>query len=332
MPQMLASLPSPKVDIISSDNVDETASMRKWNNKAQKHLERLNSDINQTAGLEGKLTLCIGARVMLRKNIDVSIGLVNGGIGTVLSMKPSIQIKFDNIPKECDIEMVSNKFVSLKHYSVYRKQFPLILAFAITIHKSQGLSLDTAIIDLSNNVFSPGMAYVALSGVRTLSGIHLTAFDPKSIIVEPRCINEINRLRKIYCPNLPQYVVLENTNKPIKRKYSCVTQPADIPPSKVPKISTVQDKCAAKRSLDKPDSDSYSKRMCLDERGTPPQNDDGGSVITGASGPNIYYVYNPGNATLQRYWCGLLNLQYVRAMRPRLGCPTTALTPPTRIA
>ena len=127
-----------KVDIFSSNNVDEMASMRKWNNKAQKHLEKLNSDINQTAGLEGKLTLCIGVRVMLRRNIDVSTGLVNGAIGTVLSIKPSsIQIKFDNISKPCDIEMTSSKFVLMKYYSVYRKQFPLILAFAITIHKSQ---------------------------------------------------------------------------------------------------------------------------------------------------------------------------------------------------
>ena len=124
---------------------------------------------------------------MLRRNIDVSTGLVNDAIGTVLFIKPSIQIKFDDIPKACDIEMVTNKFVLLKHYLVYRKQFPLIL-FAITIHKSQSLSLHTAIIDLSKNVFSPGMAYVALFRVHTLSGIHLTAFDPKSIIVEPHCI------------------------------------------------------------------------------------------------------------------------------------------------
>ena len=150
--EMLASLPSPKVDIFSSDNVDETASMCKWNKNAQKHLEKLNSDINQTAGLEGKLTLCIGAGVMLRKNIDVSIGLVNGAIGTVLSIKPSciINIQFDNIPNPCDIEMTTSKFTLIKHYSVYRKQFPFILAFAITIHKSQGLSLDTAIIRAAN--------------------------------------------------------------------------------------------------------------------------------------------------------------------------------------
>ena len=57
----------------------------------------------------------------------------------------------------------------------------LILAFAVTIHKSQGLSLDNAIIDLSDRVFSPGMAYVALSRVRTLSGVHLPAFQPSSI-------------------------------------------------------------------------------------------------------------------------------------------------------
>ena len=66
----------------------------------------------------------------------------------------------------------------MKNFFVYHKQFPLILAFAVTIHKCQGLSLDCAIVDLSDKVFSPGMAYVALS-----RGLHLTAFDPKSIMV-----------------------------------------------------------------------------------------------------------------------------------------------------
>ena len=174
------------------------------------------------------------------------------------------------------------------------------------------------------------MAYVALSRVCTLSGIHLTVFDPKSIIVEPR-INEINRLRKMYCPDFPQYAVPQNSSKPTKRKYSGVTQFEDMPPTKVPKMSTAQDKQAAKRSLDKPDNESSSKRVCCNERETPSQNNDDGFVITGASGPSIFYMYNPGNASIQRYWCGLLNLQYVRAIRPRLGSPTTPLTPPTRI-
>ena len=58
--------------------------------------------------------------------------------------------------------------------------------------KYQGLSLDLAIIDLSSKVFSPGMAYVALSRVHSLKGLHLTEFDPGSIIVSISCLEEIN--------------------------------------------------------------------------------------------------------------------------------------------
>ena len=64
------------------------------------------------------------------------------------------------------------------------------------LHKCQGLSLDCAIIDLSENVFSDGMAYVALSRVRSLLGLHLVAFHPKSIMVSISSIQETSRLRK----------------------------------------------------------------------------------------------------------------------------------------
>ena len=98
--------------------------------------------------------------------------------------------------------------------SVYRSQFPLILAIAVTIHKCQELSLDNAIIHLSNNVFSAGMAYVALSRLRTLSGVDLTCFDPKSLIVCLCSIQEINMLRQLYRPDLPflHVVAVESVN------------------------------------------------------------------------------------------------------------------------
>ena len=129
----------------------------------------------------------------------------------------------------------------------------------------------------------------------------------------------LHRPATVCCP--------QNSSKPIKLKYSGVTH---MPPTKVLKISTAQDKQAAKRSLDKSLIMKVSARVCCNEKGTPSQKDDG-FVITGASGPNIIYMCNPGNASIQRYWCGLLNLQYVRAIRPRLGSPTTPLTPSTRI-
>uniref|UniRef100_A0A1X7T6R9 ATP-dependent DNA helicase n=1 Tax=Amphimedon queenslandica TaxID=400682 RepID=A0A1X7T6R9_AMPQE len=120
-------------------------------------------------------------------------GLVNGALGTVQSISETrITVKFDRITDPCEIEKVKRKFMVMKNVFVYRSQFPLILAFAVTIHKCQGLSLDNAIIDLSENVFSAGMAYVALSRVRTLSGVHLTCFNPKSLMVSSCSTKEIN--------------------------------------------------------------------------------------------------------------------------------------------
>ena len=60
---------------------------------------------------------------------------------------------FDHMTTPYDIFMVKSKFVLMKNFYVYRKQFPIILAFAVTIHKCQGLSLDCVIVDLSNKIF-----------------------------------------------------------------------------------------------------------------------------------------------------------------------------------
>ena len=112
-------------------------------------------------------------------------------------------MKFDNMDHPCPIEMVRCKFMLLKSFFVHRKQFPVTVAYAVTIHRCQGLSLDCAIIDLSDNVFCVGMAYVAMSRVRTLQGLHLTAFNPKSIIVENSCLEEVNRLCSLFRKDLP---------------------------------------------------------------------------------------------------------------------------------
>ena len=96
------------------------------------------------------------------------------------------------------VTKVKSRFLLMKKLYVYRKQFPLILAYAITVHKCQDISLNCAMIDLSDEIFSPGMAYVTLSQVRTLEGLHLTAFTSKSIMVSTRSLHEVNRLRHLY--------------------------------------------------------------------------------------------------------------------------------------
>ena len=98
---------------------------------------------------------------MLRRNIDTKAGLVNGVIGTVCSVSSScVTVQFDHTAEPYDVQQIKSKFMLMKSFYVYRMQFPLILAFAVTIHKCQGLSLDSAIIDLSDQVFAAGMAFV----------------------------------------------------------------------------------------------------------------------------------------------------------------------------
>ena len=84
--EMLRHLTSKVHELLCTDEVDQTLTSHKWTKKAAEQLEKLNSDCNMTAGLEAKLTLAVGARVMLRRNIDTKAGLVNGALGTVLSI------------------------------------------------------------------------------------------------------------------------------------------------------------------------------------------------------------------------------------------------------
>ena len=102
------------------------------------------------------------------------------------------------------------------------------MAYAITIHKNQGLSLDCAIIDLSERVFGEGMAYVALSRIRSLNGVHLTSFTPDAIMASRACLEECNRLREQFRPDLPLYQL------PSKRSVKRRMTGAIAPPAKRP--------------------------------------------------------------------------------------------------
>ena len=121
--------------------VDQASSTSK-SSKANldKKLESLDADLNNTGGLEGNLKLTVGAGVKLCCNAKVEEGLVNGALGTVLAIAATqITVKFDKISAPCEIERVKRKFMVMKILCMYRSHFLLILAFAATIHKCQGL-------------------------------------------------------------------------------------------------------------------------------------------------------------------------------------------------
>ena len=122
------------------------------------------------------------------------------------------------------------KILLMKSFYVFRKQFPLTISYAVTVHKCQGLSLDCAIVDLSSIVFCAGMAYVAISRVRCLDGLFLTSVDPASIIVSSSSLEEVNRLRRCYRKDLPCYEIPAPKKIPIKRKM--VISDDGLPPVK----------------------------------------------------------------------------------------------------
>jgi len=90
------------------------------------------------------------------------------------------------------------------------------MAYAVIIHKCQGLSLDCAIIDLSSNVFCAGMAHVAISRVRTLEKLHLTAFDSASVRVNNSCLEEVSKLCSCFRKDLPLYEKPVQKEPPVK--------------------------------------------------------------------------------------------------------------------
>ncbi|XP_067216762.1 ATP-dependent DNA helicase PIF1-like [Linepithema humile] len=144
---------------------------------------------------------------MIRRNIDASLGLVNGTIAKVISIVQDVSTGYVEKIKlllpsglEYLIERVSVKFAVIEKAYVVRKHFPLCLSYGITVHKNQRLSLQNAIMDIGNSVFSHGQIYVALSRVTSLDGLHLINFDPSSVTADEEVIIEYNRLKQIHKP------------------------------------------------------------------------------------------------------------------------------------
>ncbi|PIP32080.1 AAA family ATPase, partial [bacterium (Candidatus Gribaldobacteria) CG23_combo_of_CG06-09_8_20_14_all_37_87_8] len=132
------------------------------------------------------LELKEGAIVMFTKN-NLKEGFVNGTLGKVIGFN-----KENNYPL---IETLKGEEIEAKpmEWAIEEggktkaiiSQLPLRLAWAITIHKSQGMSLDTAVIDLSRT-FEYGQGYVALSRVRRLTGLYLLGYNEKAFLTHPQ--------------------------------------------------------------------------------------------------------------------------------------------------
>jgi ATP-dependent exoDNAse (exonuclease V) alpha subunit len=158
-----------------------------------KLLEMLMSNVRT----DEQLHLKIGAKVMFIKN-NFDKGYINGSLGTVVEFTPEatpvVALK-DGKRIFCEKEkwaIEDEKGNALASF----EQYPLRAAWAITIHKSQGMTLDAAEIDLSST-FEKGQGYVAISRVRSLEGLFLKGFNTLALELDALAIKSDQRFREL---------------------------------------------------------------------------------------------------------------------------------------
>jgi ATP-dependent DNA helicase PIF1 len=140
---------------------------------------RATTKLDRDAPYKISLSLKQGAQVMLIYNLDQESGLVNGSRGVVegftdtIPPYPKVLFKGASEP----IVIGPQSWASEELEGVARRQIPLIMAWAVTIHKCQGATLDSALIDIGSSTFEVGQAYVALSRVKSLDSLFVYDLD-----------------------------------------------------------------------------------------------------------------------------------------------------------
>ena len=170
----------------------------------------------------------VGARVTLTTNIDVSDGLTNGTVGTVKYLITEeitkrvrvILVEFDNTDigqegkSKSLYKHINSKAVPIfktqaiipvngnTSFQASQTQFPLVLAWAITIHKCQGLTLPEIVVDMTppKGHYSVGQAYIAFSRVAQLDKLHIINYTRKQICISQNVEKEMERLTQNTLP------------------------------------------------------------------------------------------------------------------------------------
>lgn len=196
--KMLNKLDSDSVTLRATDAVEKASYLKRGLTMRKLETAVFPPDVEAQFITDKEITLKVGAQVMLLANLDQETGLVNGSKGIVLEIQPDPQaiiIKFDN-GVVCTIPQHVFKFEQ-EDIVYIRTGLPLRLAWAVTIHKCQGLTLEEAEIDIGDSIFCKGQSYVALSRCKSLEGTFIKSFDPYKMKPDPKALKFEREFMKV---------------------------------------------------------------------------------------------------------------------------------------
>jgi ATP-dependent DNA helicase PIF1 len=149
--------------------------------------------LDKVAAYSVELTLAVGAQVMLLTNMNPGAGLVNGSRGVVIGFESptkdsSSDILFPLVKFKSCTHLIQHHDWDTEMPGIKRQQIPLKLAYAITIHKAQGATLDCALIDVGGRTFEYGQAYTALSRLKDMESLFIHDISAEAFKAHPKVL------------------------------------------------------------------------------------------------------------------------------------------------
>ena len=322
----------------------------------------IKASADDAGGLEPVVCLAHGARVMLTTNLWVQVGLVNGAMGTVVAicyddagespprLPVAVTVRFDSFsgPTLSDgsvpITPLRRTWLSTDK-TCSRLQLPLKLAWAVTIHKCQGMTLNKAVVDLGKKEFSAGLTFVACSRVRQLKDLLFVTPFPFQRVANlassyrhSERLHEEKRLQTLCNKQLSGEVIsstspvhvmdtCESTNLvAAEAETTSIEQKIPMCEAQVDRVSCISQSAlshslnvAAQKVSEVPNVPCVQAKM----DGT-----DSELAITGVYTDNCLFKYNPVDVEWQLRVCRLLGLGFCGPNRITPGSPNAPLANP----
>lgn len=181
---------------IDTGNLIEPIIIQQMNEMTELEKESEISKLISNSPFQYELKLKKGTSVMCVTNLNMDLGICNGSQGIVVDFDEGTKAPIVKFTNGVTMKMSMSYIQTDECPTIAIGQYPLCWAWALTIHKIQGATLKMAQIDIGSSIFEYGQTYVALSRIRSLEGLYLSAFNPFRIRSNPKVKNFYEKMKQ----------------------------------------------------------------------------------------------------------------------------------------